>query len=125
MIAGLRQQLADLQNKLEAATATLHAERAQHVARIEEIDRELAGEAKPTRTRNKGFSANLIAFVEAHPWSTIKQVQAAHPDLPAASVDATIRKLAAKGTLTKDNNVPRRFSVPAKPATERATARAS
>lgn len=108
----LRRAAAEAQAKLEAATSTLQAERARLVARIEEIDRELGAAVEQPRKRNKGFTADVVAFVSKNPASTIKEIQAAFPDLPAASVDVSVRKLAAKGTLTKDASVPRKFSLP-------------
>lgn len=111
-VATLKKQIADAQAKLEAETAKLQAERARLVARLAEIDAELGGEAKPARTRTKGVSEAVLAFVTAHPLSTIKQVQEGLPELPAPAVESAVRGLAGKGTLIKDESTPRKFSVP-------------
>lgn len=112
-VATLKKQIAEAQAKLEAETSKLQAERARLVARLAQIDAELGGDPKPVKARAKGVSEAVLAFVTANPASTIREVQAGLPDLPASSVETNIRAMAAKGTLKKDESVPRRFSVPA------------
>lgn len=112
-IRNLKKQIAEAQARLEQETSKLQAERAQLVARLAQIDSELGGEAPKVKTRAKGVSEAVVAFVAAHPASTIKQVQEGLPDVPAAAVEGAVRSLAQKGTLTKDESTPRKFSVPA------------
>lgn len=69
-------------------------------------------ETKPVRTRAKGVSEAVVAFVTSHPGSTIRDVQAGLPELPGPAVEAAVRALAGKGTFTKDDSTPRRFSLP-------------
>lgn len=111
-VVALRKQIAEAQAKLEAETAKLQAERAQLVARLAVIDAELAGEAKPSRERSKGIGKQVLAYVQAHPNSTIKEVQAGLPELPASKVESTMRGQAKKGILVKDDSSTKKYSVP-------------
>lgn len=112
-IRNLKKQIAEAQARLEAETNKLQAERAKLVARLAEIDAELGGgEAAPAKVRARGVNVAVTAFIAQHPGSTIKEVQAGLPELPASSVETNIRAMAAKGALMKDDSTPRKFSVP-------------
>lgn len=119
-ITTLRKQIAEAQAKLEEATSKFQTERAQLVRRLAEIDAELGGEVKPVKPRAKGIGQQVVGFITDHPGSTIRQVQAGLPDLPPSSVETNIRAMAGKGTLVKDDSNPRKFSVPAPQAPEKA-----
>lgn len=112
--------MTDLIDQLQEIRNALIEERKTHMARVAIIDKALAGQAVATPKKEApvpkeprvGTLTDLILQAVAAGPMTIKALQAALPAAPPKSVDATVRQLAATGRLAKDDQTPRRFSLP-------------
>jgi hypothetical protein len=110
----------DLINQLSEVKTKLQERKAALLAEVAQIDKALGAQPtaapKAPKSRATGIGEDIIAFVRTHPQATIREIQAGFPNLKPSTVEATVRNLAARGMLAKDDQTPRHFSIPeAKP----------
>lgn len=115
----------DLVQQLSEVRKALTEERARLVDRIATIDQALGvtPEASPLKAKGKtvapkaaksgGIREAIANVLASKPNLTIKELQQAIPEHPASSVESTVRTMAADGSLQKDGETPRHFSLPA------------